>query len=1791
MVGTENGGTITRIALYTPQTDSFINEAAIPCATTSGSTEIARTESNPQPIDFSGVKLTGVQYARIYLANASGSAVDPTGLLTVTYGGNTATAAGTDAKNGLYVYDGGNDLTLSNISVTLNAGAGNFINYKIVCLLSNDISTATPSDGSTPLTQEPKWQEEYTYSFTYPVYEQRFDLDESILNETMVEIDNNGYYRDLILTHYGKTANQIKDNWYGRWYVTDESGNRQNLALGTANGTNWVITPRNENEGQNWNTYSWSVADNIAYTNEEGRKNDWFVNQSLCRGRIYAPSSSTFQNYGGYKLIFEATDDYTSGTPNINVRFIFSIPSTVVFEGEANTGAVADATGTQKVNVAAASVNLDLTNKALAHSKVASADIKYARFYLTDAEGTIVDPTGKLTVKYNGTTISANCPKANQGFYVYDNGNTLDKTKFEVTLTTPNAYTDYKVVALFAVDPLQNIVESSGTVSEEPDYDLKYTYSFANIEFEYSGTVTNTPITQQFANATDDDTTATLDWSLIDNLPSGIKYARFYVLDASGNAVDASDAAHLLTVSNGSLCDNHTNGYYVYTGSDLTLGNVTLTSNGGSVLPYRVVCWIATSETGIYKDGNTVLEEPDITNGYVYSFRKPVQHTEKTGTVEWSPASMAVTLDIDALKGSGYKVALGSNYHVVWTVEDASSSAQALTTGTERQAGTWTYSTDGDNATFYAPTGQTFADVQNMNIVARLYETATGENDADKSLTYTVSITRTEFLGTLKGTGNTDSETVTLEDGSAATVDVPLSHATLSGAKYARVWLTQGGTMVSPAGKLSVPTGMNAFGTNHDATYGYYLYDENGITLTDVTLAAPGSYTDYQVHVALSVDAPISYADFARTDSPRRAPADAYEPDYDYEYTISFQDNSMKVIKIYVQASDSEGQVDYPANLQSTVVDYFTEQSWTLNAENCFAKWDVIKDGNLVPFTAWNASVQFTDGNNFAHNVDDNKKYIYSAGSNSWEQSTLAQTLNQNLRFPVGKYQLGSVVELWVTNENSHTAADPAGGYKLKVEIHFNEDGNPPYTFVNVTDIAATKQMVNVSTLASTNPLLDMSDALVDGAKYARFYLTHYGMEADESSALNISYNGTAATACASPYGRYGYYLSSDDAFNLENLIVSTSLTPDQLMQYQLVVVSSTNPLSGDQEPAWEKKTVISFQKEIRERIYADDNNYLAAINKQADILSRLGASSAGDFSKSLYARWYLLNPANEEQVIASGNGSWDYKWYFEILNSGIGNWTVTDDNRHIVIYTDKDQNCSSDQIESNRWPYEIGLTTKIHVSQTQTPPTATSMDYVGWKVIFEISDEYDTATNGATPDYRLRYVFTISDPNAFTGDANTGAAEVEVTQTVNRTAESINLTLQDNNNYNTTWPFEHQKLTQRQWTWYGGWQTIETPVRYARFYLTDYEGNLVDPTGKLTVTYGGDNATVTSRETAPEQGFYVFGEGGTEIQRNQLTISLAAPREYKLYKVVCLFSTALDGIEPADLTTPLQREPDYDLKYTYSFDYPTPTTKVINITIPWSKTGMTLRANTDADGDLLTSTSVDDAWGISFPELSAGQYVRWYVERQQGGPAGNQRQELVAGSERVNGAWALNAASVYQFLDRTNQRGGDQAYLTGRTDFTDANWDNVWSSPTIYAPTGMNFDGPNGAQNCRFICEVYADDDDSGTPYVRYIFTMERFLGDLKDDGREGSETIIIPKETTFYDVPLDNIYSALNIPANEKIVYARVWLTKADGTPVVPNGLTWTQMYNGSNQVGAPRKQRNLRLVFLFCRHWYTS
>ena len=224
-----NGSPITMVSLYSAVVDDFINDHADGYTQTYDALEIDRDESS-QNITLAGASLTGVKYVRIYLANDKDKAVDPTGLLSVSYGGTpaTTTQARPDAKNGFYLYNG-SELTLSDIQVTLNAGAGNFTKYKIVALLSNDLSTATPNDGTSPLTQEPKWNEQYTYSFTYPV--KPFPADNLSTVKTK--------YKTVLYNATRQTTPQLMSNWfevagdcdaskktladkgYIRWYLED----------------------------------------------------------------------------------------------------------------------------------------------------------------------------------------------------------------------------------------------------------------------------------------------------------------------------------------------------------------------------------------------------------------------------------------------------------------------------------------------------------------------------------------------------------------------------------------------------------------------------------------------------------------------------------------------------------------------------------------------------------------------------------------------------------------------------------------------------------------------------------------------------------------------------------------------------------------------------------------------------------------------------------------------------------------------------------------------------------------------------------------------------------------------------------------------------------------------------------------------------------------------------------------------------------------------------------------------------------------------------------------------------------------------------------------------------------------------------------------------------------------------------------------------------------------------------------------------------------------------------------
>ncbi len=1777
-------------------------------------------------------------------------------------------------------------MTLSDISATLTPASGTpYFKYKVVCLLST--SEGTPAAG--PLTKEPDWDLEYTFSFTELVTLNEL-ITQSDLSNASVDLD----LRSAILQKFNTTGATFMQSWFNKWYVADNNGNKHTLQYSDANnrplsGT-WVHSRQD-----------YTTSNNETFMSSSTHNEGWYWDQNNV-GVIsfYAPSGKTFEDYQKSKFVLEASDSYDGTTATPKVIWYIPIPSASIFEfnGTPTNTAI---TQTLDSRTDVSTVTLDWTGTKTSPA-ITSTGYKYARFYVVDQSGTPVSPTDnahKLTV--NGGTA---CVKATSGYYVYNGGS--DITLPTVTLScTGGDVRDYSVVCWLATTT-DNINATGNDVAEEPDIDVSYTYSFvkpALTETVYkTGTIAwgasmqadatagapadwgttwaelsreqrvvwyitdgttkqqlsigtaaqantwtlNLPnvfsITSNEAVLTGQTSFTATEWAIWGKptiyaptgmtfadghsyqvvcevyesatgttpnvrytffftkdflgelksgvtattvpvvladasatsyeltgitLPSGAKYARFYLTDGTGTPVDPTGK---LTVSGTtSTVSGHADyGYYIYNESGITTPTVTLTLTDATLNQYRVVM-VASADNAV-TEGGAVVNEPDWDAQTTWTFKYPVSHTEATGTVEWSPVSMTVPLNIDTHKGSGYLSTL-TDYHVVWTVEDGSGNAQALTTGTERQAGTWTYSVSGTTATFYAPSDTPFADVQNMNIVARLYETATGENDADKSLTYTVSITRTEFLGTLKGTGNTDSETVTLEDGSAATVDVPLSHATLSGAKYARVWLTQGGTMVSPAGKLSVPTGMNAFGTNHDATYGYYLYDENGITLGDVTLSAPGSYTDYQVHVALSVDAPFGYNAFARADAPRRATSlTAYEPDYDYEYTISYQDNSMKVIKIYVQASEGAsngnafststnipGSTDSDTrSLLQRINAAFTDMSETLNTDNCFAKW-VVLDENGDPLTLGQHNPP-TGGIQLGgiegacyHSASDNKA-VYAYKNQSWDTSAINGKLNATLTFANGVYQLGKVIELWVTNENNQTAADPADGYKVKVEVHFTEDGNPPYPLLNETDIAATKKMVNVKTLNAAAPVFDMTDALVANAKYARFYLMKRGSVNAASEDLTVTYNGNPATDCESPYSRFGHYLSEAGGIDPTNLVVSTNgISADDMLQYQLVVVSSANEMTGTQEPAWEKMTVISFQKDIKNRVFGNDTNRSVAGTElnigsntlQADVLAKLHAEVA-DIAGSLYAKWYVLAPDGSTVQTVDGRGvvaSWNSNWGFNLAGDGSGTWQNV--SNVFTLYTDMNQNVSSQTIAQNDqnglWNKQIAKATAIYVPCPDDKEMHT-LDYPGYQIVFELSDEYDTSTGGTDPGYKLRYIWTITDPSDFEGNRNTDGAEDEVTQTVTRDDASINLTLQGAP-ATTTWALEHEKLRGPQ-----------NHPRYARFYLTDLDGNPVDPTGKLTVTYGHDNGTVTTC-SIPEHGFYIFGTNGGPLDPPEIHVSLAAPKKYMLYKVVCLFSNELEDIIPEERTLPLQREPDYDLKYTYSFAYNVETAQ-FNRTIDWMDYNpMDVMAD-------LPNNDPDLDWNISWEELSASHYVSWYVAPVDMMGNLGQRQPVAIGNSRQDGTWTLDLRGLPFEVVNNNT-----VVATGQTTVSENSW-HRWGQPDLYAPTDMTY---NQALRYRLICEVAATAD--ATPYARYTFGfLNNILGELKATGGTGTEVIHVEETATAVTVPLEHALDEYHKEhPDAKVVYVRTWLTTNDGTLVSPSPLSWSQMYNTHDQV----------------------
>lgn len=1603
----------------------------------------------------------------------------------------------------------------------------------------------------------------------------------SALNEQHYQIDIRDNIRSQFPDKFANDDSGFMKSWSGKWYVTNPGGDVQPLATGQGVDNSWsegVLVYNN-----------WTLANNVITCNSSPNQwggtdtsQGWFFNQRVGLLDVYAPNGKKLGDYVGYKVIFEVSDEYNASNPNADpkVRFILPIPTGVIFEYEGsinNTWSISQPLEAFE----SIGVTLDWTGST-ASSAIAMPTIgwKYARFFVVDSNGDPVDPTDdahKLTVSN-----SKACINKASGYYVYNSGNEISLPT--VTLSSTTDVTQYKVVCWLTAVVSDIQTGDDGKVVKEPTITDEYTYSFTRPR-GFLGSLKEgtgqegrqTVIVQEFTSTEEtvplgDALTAyTKQFNSDSNHPA--LYARVWLTTTDGTLVDPTGK---LTVNGLTAFTNSTDvkyGFYLASGEGISsLSDATLTLDARTFPQYEVhvaVSSDAPASTEGFSRSNAPLRapaanEPDYDYVHTFDFAYDIitrefqldeldgsetiffigengeyhdmvledynKTDEQMAQSQWygrwyitSDGTDRMTVSIGNGAQNDQWVIAPRNENGNWNgnnwqpKQENGRTIEVYTSGGRNE--TWMSQQSLSNAKVFVPNGRSVSDYAGYKLVFEAAESYDGNGTPDFNLRYTFILPSPDAFINEPSSGVTRSGHEEQLERTAGVSAFSLSAVadaetgtkyTSTTANYVRIYVV--GNNGKPVaydyksdGSHPLLNVTSSAGTvqkaGQYAKNGLYVYNNgNSMSLSDihVTLhAGAGKLNRYKV-IALLSDGTIS-------ELPQ-------EPqwNHEYSYTIKYPIEE----RIVELSEDILTQSEVHLNYTNAVLSFFGLTSEEMSSA-WYERWkvtdadDVVK--TLEPKNATSGNWTLAHPNNGEWPSSD------WTADGDWV-SNLSTTVSNNKQWYLENFFAHGYVR--VPDGSTYTNYQ---GYKIIYEVsptNSADDIALRYIFlvptldpfVNKTDPVETlDKYVNVAEVASANGNIAIAESdLPADTHYLRFYLAKNGDAKMISETLSVSYDGVPATPCTAQ--KNGKYLSLANDFDVNKLSVSTSLAADELLKYQLVCVSSSHTPAEDKEPAWEHKTVWHFQKEISQRIYADDQASIPGVNIQSDILSRLDVS-VSDFSGSLYAKWYVEGPSGTKQQVDGGNGSWDSNWRINIRNGGFGDWSKGEN--ELRYYTGMSDNTTSANIESWGWRDEVARTEAFWVPKPSNDATTTS-NYIGYRIVFEFSDEYDATSNGADPGYRLRYVYTITDPNAFTGELNDNGDEDGMTQEVSRTDASVTVDL-------TNGAFAHSKLSGKE-------------VKYARFYLTDSQGNMVSPDGKLTVVYSGGTVTTCN---VTEQGFYVYPANNDAIDLSKLSVTLAAPKAYKQYQVVGVFSTELDGMDPEDYSTPLMREPDWDLKYTYSFKYPAPTTKVISVTIPWSRHSMKVDAST---------TDEETDWGISFEELSVEQYVKWYVVDGNGN-----KQPLEHGSARKAGTWVVKSASDYTVDEEDN----NMAVLTGLTDFTEANWNGVWSKPTFYAPAGKEYDD---FSNYKFICEVAAEASAEATPYVRYEFSMEKsFFGELKDNGTEGGETIDdLEQDQETVTIPLSHALANSGI---SKAVYARVWLTKSDGTLVEPTGLSWVQ------------------------------
>lgn len=529
-----------------------------------------------------------------------------------------------------------------------------------------------------------------------------------------------------------------------------------------------------------------------------------------------------------------------------------------------------------------------------------------------------------------------------------------------------------------------------------------YTLSLTNVlQGQAKSTMTKT--TKQMKLTTTTDTSKDITFTLL----SGTKYARFYVVDEDGTALDATDAAHKLTVTDGKTYTDNTLGYYVYNASGLSLSSVTFSSSSADLDNYEVIM-VTSAETAVNTSG-TVTYEPDYETQTTFWFNYPATAWNTEANVEWSPQSMQIASpDIETNKGTGYLTKNQKHYTMQWYVID-DDGVQNLLVGNSRVNDYWSINVSSNPFTvesnkaavtnnanisvvawekwaapqLFAPKNTTIANIaaKHTRFICEFYEDDDASDVNMLAMTYTVYINKVEKAGELKDGGKRGGETLT-PSGNTVTLDLTAATTAFTSEiggtpTYARVYLEKtDGTLIDPTTAL---TGLTGYQTFQTAANGYYNYNESGITLpTNAQLTlSEGKFSYYHVVVCLSKDTGENgHIGTGHLSRPLRAASvtDYYEPDYDYIYTIKFKeisdfpgnlDNLLKSHSKEVLVKSTDTEVVIPLNETKTVNKFVKEMGKadfaTLVGGYFHVRWFVAKKNSDGTYEKVNGSETMLD--------------------------------------------------------------------------------------------------------------------------------------------------------------------------------------------------------------------------------------------------------------------------------------------------------------------------------------------------------------------------------------------------------------------------------------------------------------------------------------------------------------------------------------------------------------------------------------------------------------------------------------------------------------------------------------------------------------------------------------------------------------------------------------------------------------------------------------------------------------